>query len=193
MSGVGQKVKIAFSNSKEDTAYTFIHNIGFIPKLNIDGSKGFKVLIGGGLGAQPFLAQTAYEFLPADEILTFIEGALRVFDRHGERTSRHKARLKYLIQKIGVSAFLELLAEEQKAVSPVVVVNYLSKSVTANHPKYFETEAQVIDQKLYVEWLSTNTFDQKQDHLTAFISKFYWAISILKKLQDTRRYSRYFC
>ncbi|MBP6238079.1 MAG: HEPN domain-containing protein [Saprospiraceae bacterium] len=162
---LGRKVKIAFSNSKEDTAYTFIHDIGFIPKLNSDGGKGFKVLIGGGLGAQPFLAQTAYEFLPADEILTFVEGVLRVFDRHGERTSRHKARLKYLIQKIGVSAFLELIAEEQKAVIPVAVVNYLSKSVAANHPKYFETEAQVIDQKLYVEWLSTNTFDQKQDGL----------------------------
>jgi sulfite reductase (ferredoxin) len=70
---LGRKVKIAFSNSEEDTAYTFIHDIGFIPKLNSDGGKGFKVLIGGGLGAQPFLAQTAYEFFPADEILTFVE------------------------------------------------------------------------------------------------------------------------
>jgi sulfite reductase (ferredoxin) len=162
---LGRKIKIAFSNSDQDTAYTFIHDIGFIPKLDADGNRGFKVLIGGGLGAQPFLAQVAYEFIPADEILTFVEGVLRVFDRHGERTSRHKARLKYLIQKIGVAAFLELITEEKKAVNQVDIAPYFSKSVNTPNPKSFDSEAQVIDQKLYAEWLATNTFDQKQEGL----------------------------
>src|SRR5688572_26544425 len=97
---LGRKIKIAFSNNDKDTAVTYIHDFGFIPKIE-DEKRGFKVLIGGGLGAQPFLAQTAFEFLPEEKLIPFIESAIRVFDRYGERASRHKARIKYLINKIG--------------------------------------------------------------------------------------------
>lgn len=162
---LGRKVKIAFSNSDEDTAYTFIHDIGFIPKLNEKGEKGFKILIGGGLGAQPFLAQVAYEFLPADDILTFVESVLRVFDRHGERASRQKARLKYLIQKIGVDAFLDLIREEQKAIIPVSVNVYFSIPSVPSETRILETVTTVKNEKLYAEWLETNTFSQKQEGL----------------------------
>jgi sulfite reductase (ferredoxin) len=72
--------------------------------------------LGGGLGAQPFLAQTAHEFLPENQLMPFVEATIRVFDRHGERVSRHKARIKYLINKIGVTEFLKLVDEEQKAI-----------------------------------------------------------------------------
>jgi sulfite reductase (ferredoxin) len=61
--------------------------------------RGFKVVVGGGLGAQPMLAHTAYDFLPENEVIPFIEAVLRVFDRHGERNSRHKARMKFLDSK----------------------------------------------------------------------------------------------
>lgn len=162
---LGRKVKIAFSNSDEDTAYTFIHDIGFIPKLDEDGNKGFKILLGGGLGAQPFLAQVAYDFLPADDILTFVESVLRVFDRHGERTSRHKARLKYLIQKLGIEAFLELIDEEKKAIIPVSVAAYFSEFKRVSEIKVFETPATLLNEKLYTEWIATNTFAQKQEGL----------------------------
>ena len=168
---LGRKVKIAFSNSEEDTAYTFIHDIGFIPKLNSDGGKGFKVLIGGGLGAQPFLAQTAYEFLPADEILTFVEGALRVFDRHGERTSRHKARMKYLIQKIGIDAFKELVVSESAAIIPVAVVDYFPKVLETSDIKSFDSTSDFIGSGVYQEWLDTNTFKQKDNELFAVYVK----------------------
>src|SRR3990170_6685912 len=64
---LGRKFKIAFSSGNDDSAFTFIHDLGFIPKVKIvDGKivRGFKVVIGGGLGAQPILAQIAHEFLP---------------------------------------------------------------------------------------------------------------------------------
>ena len=162
---LGRKIKIAFSNSDEDTAYTFIHDIGFIPKLDKYGNRGFKILIGGGLGAQPFLAQVAYEFLPVHDILTFVESVLRVFDRHGERTSRHKARLKYLIQKIGLDAFFELIQYEKKAITPVSVSSYFSIPSVRFVPVKFDTVASVVNEKLYTEWLATNTFVQKQEGL----------------------------
>ena len=71
------------------------------------------MLVGGGLGAQPHLAITTHEFLEEDLLIPYLESVLRVFDRHGERNSRHKARIKFLIQKIGIDAFNELVAEEQ--------------------------------------------------------------------------------
>jgi sulfite reductase (ferredoxin) len=111
---MGRKFKIAFSNTDEDTALTYMHDMGFIPKIQ-DGKRGFKIVIGGGLGAQPLLAKIAYEFLEEDQIIPYLEATLRVFDRHGERNSRHKARIKFLIQKIGFEALVQLIEEERLA------------------------------------------------------------------------------
>ena len=73
-------------------------------------------MVGGGLGAQPHLAITTHEFLEEDLLIPYIETVLRVFDRHGERNSRHKARIKFLIQKIGIDAFTELVKERAKSI-----------------------------------------------------------------------------
>lgn len=74
-------------------------------------------MIGGGLGAQPHLVITTHEFLEEDLLIPYLEAVLRVFDRHGERNSRHKARIKFLIQKISIEAFNELVIAEQKALT----------------------------------------------------------------------------
>lgn len=161
---LGRKIKIAFSNNDKDTALTYIHDIGFIPKLNAAGERGFKVLIGGGLGAQPFLAQTAYEFLPENQLIPFVEATIRVFDRHGERVSRHKARIKYLINKIGVEEFLKFIEEEKKALlNKVYEIDRTTADVklpSVNKPK---TISPVVNDKEYQTWLATNTFKQKQE------------------------------
>jgi len=115
---MGRKFKIAFSSSEEDTNYTFIHDVGLIPKIKYEDGKevrGFKVVIGGGLGSQPHHAKLAYEFLHEDSIIPFIEGIVRVFDRHGERTNRNRARLKFLINKNGFDEFIKLVGEEHSA------------------------------------------------------------------------------
>src|SRR5689334_21513191 len=117
---MGRKFKIAFSSSEKDTALVFMHDAGFIPRTReVNGKiqRGFRVVIGGGLGAQPFLAIPTHEFLEEQFVIPYIESVLRVFDRYGERSSRGKARLKYLIQKLGIDAFNALVAEEQKALT----------------------------------------------------------------------------
>jgi sulfite reductase (ferredoxin) len=91
---MGRKFKVAFSSSDKDTGLTFMHDLGFIPRI-VDGQKGFKVVIGGGLGSQPEVASLAHNFIRAEEMIPYSEAVIRVFDRHGERASRGKARLKF--------------------------------------------------------------------------------------------------
>jgi sulfite reductase (ferredoxin) len=158
---MGRKIKMAFSNTDEDTALTYMHDVGFIPKI-VDGKRGFKIVVGGGLGAQPMLANVAYEFLEEDQMIPFVESVLRVFDRHGERNSRNKARLKFLIQKIGFEAFMELVEAERMA------LKVSEFQVSAFQVPNLETiklnpKSEISNPKLYQDWKDTNVFKQKQD------------------------------
>lgn len=160
---MGRKIKLAYSSSEEDTAFTFLHDFGFIPRI-VDGERGFKVVVGGGLGAQAILAQTAYEFLHEDQMIPFLEAGLRVFDRYGERTRRNKARMKYLIKDIGLEKFMELIELERltlKAKSFKVDRNIIS---SGEAPEKIEAPQVVIDNETdYQDWLRTNVFEQKQE------------------------------
>ncbi len=168
---MGRKIKMAFSNNEKDTAFTYIHDLGFIPKIE-NSQRGFKVLIGGGLGAQPFLAQTAFEFLHEDKLIPFVEATLRVFDRNGERASRHKARLKYLINKIGLETFLALTQEEERALLvKKFKIETENKTETTISRLSIQKEKPVNSEADYIKWLNTNTFKQKQKDLVGVYIK----------------------
>ena len=158
---MGRKFKVSFSSSDEDTGLSYIHDLGFIAKIE-NNIRGFKVMIGGGLGSQPRHADELYGFLPTDQIIPLMEGVLRVFDRHGERKSRSKARMKFLLKSIGLEAFKELIETEQRAIE--------YQSVPVNHENYpiavptnIETpKAEIKDQQTFKLWKSTNLIPQKQ-------------------------------
>ncbi|WP_323757231.1 HEPN domain-containing protein [Roseivirga sp.] len=162
---MGRKFKIAFASDDKDSAYTYFHDIGFIPKLteeNGQNIKGFKVVLGGGLGAVSMTAQTAHEFLPADQFIPFTEAVIRVFDRYGERTNRNKARMKFLVKKIGFDQLLKLVAEEQKAlkVQSFKVNNSYGEVLI---PAQMEVQKiDIEDWQAFKNWQRTNTFPQKQ-------------------------------
>lgn len=163
---MGRKFKAAFSSSDADSGFTYFHDLGFIPRKQIvDGKEvfGFKVLIGGGLGAQAFVAQVAYDFLPLDEYIPFSEAVLRVFDRHGERTKRHKARFKFLIQKIGLPAFMKLVEEERIALKNKKYEVKSSFSFPVQLPPAYQGNGIAPhDERKFQRWVKTNTFEQKQ-------------------------------
>jgi sulfite reductase (ferredoxin) len=157
---MGRKIKISFSNTDEDTSLAYLHDMGFIPKI-VNGLKGFKVVVGGGLGAQPMLAYTAHEFLAEDHVIPFIESVLRVFDRHGERNSRHKARMKFLIQKIGFEEFMNLVQAETKALKNHSFPISDAAAWEVSEPTQL-SDVAIPSSEVYKTWLATNTFEQKQ-------------------------------
>lgn len=164
---MGRKFKISFSSSDRDTAFAYIHDLGFVPKMRVVNGveeRGFKVMIGGGLGAQPMVAYVAHEFLHEDQIIPFTESTIRVFGRLGERNNRNKARFKFVIQKLGVEEILRLIAEEYPSLK--------SKSFKINRdkvqlpvlPDYTNIQPiEVSDPLAFEIWKKTNVFKQKQD------------------------------
>lgn len=160
---MGRKIKIAFSSSDRDDAFAYIHDFGFIPKVK-SRIRGFKVLIGGGLGAQTFFGQVAYEFLPEEKLIPFLEASLRVFDRHGERERRHKARLKFLVDPkkgLGLDGFLRLVDEEYKSlpnqVWPISYEDSIHTGVKRPHSNF-----KIQDTSSFETWKRTNVIEQKQ-------------------------------
>ena len=160
---MARKFKIAFSASEEDTAFSYAHDIGAIPKVNEKGERGFKIALGGGLGAQPILANIVEEFLPEDQLIPYIESVLRVFDRYGERNNRNKARLKYVIQRLGLEEVLRLVKEERIANK---VKTYPINREAIDQPVIPEPliipEVKIGNPLRYEQWLATNVFEQKQ-------------------------------
>ncbi|MEO0403844.1 MAG: nitrite/sulfite reductase, partial [Bacteroidota bacterium] len=156
---MGRKFKISFSNNRDDSAFGFMHDLGFIATVK-GGKRGFKVLIAGGLGAQPFLAETYTEFLPEKELLQFIEATLRVFDQRGERNKRHKARFKFLMKEYGLDGIRDLVEEQRKNI-PTVPLNLEEWPSTPS--KKGSPYSESFNSKS--TWFKANVISQKQNDL----------------------------
>ncbi|MEH6748385.1 MAG: nitrite reductase [Maribacter arcticus] len=158
---MGRKFKVSFSASDADTGLSYMHDLGFIAKLQ-NGEPGFKVMLGGGLGSQPRHADELYSFLPADQIIPLMETVVRVFDRYGERKSRAKARMKFLLKDLGLDGFKELLAAEKTSVPfdsfPIDADAYPKIKVS----NLEVPSVEITDAKEFEQWKSTNVVPQKQ-------------------------------
>jgi len=159
---MGRKFKISFSSSEKDSALSYLHDLGFIPKI-VDGQKGFKVMLGGGLGSQPSHAELLSEFIPVNQIIPTAEGVIRIFDRYGERAKRLKARLKFLIKDLGRDEFLRLVEEEKKALpfhSYEIDTTAFEGPIT--EPLLEVPTVTIEDVAAYAAWKKSNVIAQKQ-------------------------------
>ena len=159
---MGRKFKISFSSSDEDTALSYLHDLGFIPKI-VNGERGFKVMLGGGLGSQPIHAELLSDFIPANQIVPTAEGIIRVFDRHGERNKRMKARMKFLIKDIGKEAFLELVEKEKKAIAfETYEIDITGFEEAIPEPLLEVPKVTITNPLAYETWKASNVIRQKQ-------------------------------
>jgi len=165
----GRKFKPAFSGcSQHACGLTNIHDIGFIAATRTeDGEekRGFVTFVGGGLGAVPYNAKLLDEFVPAEEILPVTQAVSRVFARLGEKRNRSRARIKFLVQDLGIEKFRELVAEERKTLPYDPRWTELIKDAEKFHeaPLHPGGEAADSDAHEFKRWSRTNLRPQKQD------------------------------
>ncbi len=184
-----RKFKIAFSGCAHDCALTPIHDIGLLAVKRADGVIGFRMVAGGGLGSTPRIAQLLREFTPMEELIPSIEAVIKVFDTLGNRKNRNKARMKFVIDKLGFEEFkrrweaaytemghalpnngsIALLAYQDAP--PALIMPTRNGTANGNgngngtHPVGHETPFDM--------WRRTNVVRQKQDgYVTAAIKLF---------------------
>jgi sulfite reductase (NADPH) hemoprotein beta-component len=107
-----RKFKIAVNGSTSDRAATHVHDIGLHAVKDAQGEIGFRVVIGGGLGRTPIVGPVIREFLPWQHLLTYLEAALRVYNRYGRRDNIYKARIKILVKERGAAKFRDEVEAE---------------------------------------------------------------------------------
>ena len=106
-----RKFKIAVIASPEDRAAIRLHDIG-LELIRQDGALGARVFVGGGMGRTPMIAPEINPFVKADDLLSYLEACLRVYNRYGRRDNIYKARIKILIHEIGADAYRRQVAAE---------------------------------------------------------------------------------
>ncbi len=110
-----RKFKIAVTGSEHDRAAVKVHDIGLIMRRDGSGQAGFEVIVGGGLGRTPFIGKTIRKFLPKQDLLSYLEAILRVYNQLGRRDNKYKARIKVTVHEIGAAEFTRLVDEEWAA------------------------------------------------------------------------------
>jgi sulfite reductase beta subunit-like hemoprotein len=166
-----RKVKTAFTATDADVAITGIHDIGFVPRLR-DGVRGVEIRVGGGTSIMPRIAPTLYEFveLESGEYLNVAEAVFRIFDRQQWlRKNRARARIKVLIDKIGIDAFREMVEEELEgdwvserdfAIDHLRYVHDEEASALAPPSEYASPNG---DRSEFERWVDANVVPQRQD------------------------------
>lgn len=107
-----RKFKIAICSARQDRAAIMMHDIGLYLYQDADGQMLLRVLVGGGLGRTPILGLQIRDGLPWQHLLSYVEAVLRVYNRHGRRDNKYKARIKILVKALGIEAFSQEVEEE---------------------------------------------------------------------------------
>ena len=167
---MGRKFKVAFSGCKTSgCGLTNLHDLGFIAKTwQQDGQlkRGFEMVVGGGLGAVPYDAKLFDEAVPEEEILPLAQATCRVFARLGEKKNRGRARMKFLVDKLGIDEFRRLVLEERKILRPEPIWTEYLKDVAAYSEAPLkeagEVEAAAAADPRFAAWSATNVYPQRQ-------------------------------
>jgi sulfite reductase (ferredoxin) len=164
----GRKFKPSFSGcSQHACGLAKMHDVGLIGVIrteNGEEQRGFEMYVGGGLGAVPYQAQLFDSFIPADELLPQTQAIARVFTARGEKKNRSRARLKFLVQDLGIEKFRELVLEERKILPhDPRWTSYLEDAKKEQEsPLQPAGNVPLLGTSAFQQWLKTNTYSQKQ-------------------------------
>ena len=161
-----RKFKIAVIASPEDRAAMRLHDIG-LELVKQDGVLGARVFVGGGMGRTPMIAPEINPFVKADDLLSYIEACLRVYNRYGRRDNIYKARIKILVHEIGADEYRRQVTEEFAHVKtlgidpPQAELERISAYFT---PPAFEAVSDHVDRSDpdFAVWLDQNVKPHKQ-------------------------------
>ncbi|MEM7506776.1 MAG: nitrite/sulfite reductase [Pseudomonadota bacterium] len=178
---LGRKFKIAVTGCEEDRTALLLHDIG-IQVVRKDGETGYRVTVGGGMGRTPMIAKELRAFLPRADLLPYLEAALRVYNLHGRRDNKYKARIKILVHEIGIEAYAEQVEAEFAAMDrdAVAAPSEEIERIRAyfQPPELAERSASspLIEQMKeaspeFAAWVAQNTFPHRvPGHVAATIS-----------------------
>ena len=116
-----RKFKIALTGSPRDRAAVALHDIGLRMHRNEAGDIGFEVMVGGGQGRTPFIAHTIREWLAPEHLLSYVESILRVYNMYGRRDNMHKARIKIIVNQMGIDRYRELVEADWERIRDSVL------------------------------------------------------------------------
>ena len=165
-----RKFKIAFSGCPDDLGLTPIQDIGACAVLRSAAGKeerGFQLHVGGGLGPTPRLAELLEEFTPADRLLPTVAAIVRVFDRLGNRDDRHKARMKFVLNKLGIEQFRALVFQERIGLESTMAGQFPPLVIWEEVPPQRTLPVSAAppiesNDPVYLRWRATNQLPQKQ-------------------------------
>jgi sulfite reductase (NADPH) hemoprotein beta-component len=163
-----RKFKIAIASAEQDRAATKAHDIGLHLYLDAQGSQRLRVIVGGGLGRTPILGQVVREDLCWKDLLSYVEAVLRVYNRHGRRDNKYKARIKILVRSLGLEAFRDEVDREWEKVrhssAQLTEKEYQRVAGAFSAPYYERLDALDPDMgawlardKDFARWLENNT------------------------------------
>ncbi len=166
-----RKFKIAVSGSERDRAAVQLHDIGVYLVKNAEGEVGFRVLAGGGLGRTPIIGQTVKPFLEKKYLLSYLEAILRVYNLHGRRDNKYKARIKILVKEAGLEKFTAMVEEEWLQIRDQIILEEERIAEIKAHflPPAYDPEAANDTSRLelaethadFARWLKYNSTEHK--------------------------------
>ncbi len=168
-----RKFKIAVSGASTDRAATQLHDIGLHLIKNSAGIIGFRVLVGGGLGRTPIIGKVIKPFLEKKHLLSYLEAIVRVYNLHGRRDNKYKARIKILVKETGLEKFSEMVTAEFHAIKDGMELSDERIEATKQHfkaPDYNPSaaddqsfEQHKLKHEAFATWIKHNTRNHKTD------------------------------
>jgi sulfite reductase beta subunit-like hemoprotein len=171
-SSLPRKFKVAFSGCDDDCAFSAIHDLGFVAQVR-DGERGFKVYAAGGLSTTPQAAIVLHDFVAAAEVGRVGEAIVRLFHALGNRENKHRARLKYVLRKLGEPAFRAAYAQQKGAVDAEAVAELRLPDNPRNEPAPPVAAAPSPLPSGYLQWRTACVVDQRQDGYAAVYARLF--------------------